>query len=141
MATPLKEIFDSFLSKTEDYSFIRLNKSGDLEKLLINYLKGAIARFNNCSKELSINESSGVVESDLNIEEIEILASNMLLIYTTNKITSIRNMSMQLTKAEYYTYSQANHILSLIELKKELQSDVSHLQNLYSLKYNNGDMF
>lgn len=148
MATPLKEIYDAFLAKVEDYSFIRLNKTGDLENLLVNYLRGAIVRFSNCTKELSINQNNGVikalesnVEQDLNIHEVEILTSAMVLVYSTNRIVSIRNMDMVLTKAEYYTYSQANHILSLIELKKQLEGDVSHLMNLYSLKYGSGVLF
>lgn len=142
MATPLKEIYDTFLSKVEDYSFIRLNESGDLEDLLIKYLKGAIVRFSNCTKELTVNQTKGVIvatvnnrEQELNVYEIEILATLMVLRYSTDRIVSIKNMEMVLTKAEYYTYSQANHILALIELRKELQGEASHLMNIYSLKY------
>lgn len=148
MATSLKEIYDTFFSKVEDYSFIKLNKDGHLEDLLIKYLTGAIVKFSNCTKELSVDRTLHVVraienreEKDLNVSEIEILTSFMLLQYSTGKILSIKNMDMVLTKAEYYTYSQANHILSLIEIKKEVQKDVSHLMNLYSLKYGSGDIF
>lgn len=142
MATPLNVIYNMFLKKIKDYSFIRLNETGDLEDLLNEYIRGAIVRFSNCTKELTINEGSGVIvgkinnkEEDLNTFELEILVTFMVLIYSTNKITSVENMEMELTKAEYYMYSQANHIFALIDLTKLLQSDVSHLMNLYSLRY------
>lgn len=145
MATPLTGIYNMFLNKVKDYSFLRLNESGDLEHLLNDYLRGAIVRFSNCTKELTINTTDGVIvarednrEQDLNIYELEILTTFMVLIYSTNKITSVENMEIILTKSEYYTYSQANHLDALLKVKKELQKDVSHLMNIYSLRYNRG---
>lgn len=142
MATPLTHVYNMFLKRIKDYSFIRLNENGDLEDLLNEYLRGAIVRFSNCVKELSVNETKGLlvgkvngVEQDINLYELEIIATIMVLIYSGNKITSVENMDMVLTKSEYYMYSQANHLFALLDLKKELQKDASHLMNLYSLRY------
>lgn len=134
MATPLEEVYKSFLYKVKDYNFIRLNESGDLENVLYNYLRGAIVRFDNCDKSLEINDDVKSFEEDLTFEEIEILSTIMVLMYVNGKIIDVKNTSLIMSEPDFKMYSQANHLDKMILLSKKIDSDVSELKNIYSLR-------
>lgn len=65
MATPLSEVYDFFLTKVTDYSFIQLNATGDLEAVLYKHLRGSIIKFTNCIKDLSVDTTAQTFMSDL----------------------------------------------------------------------------
>jgi esterase/lipase len=134
MATPLTDIYDFFLSKVTDYNFLQLNASGDLESVLFKYLRSAVTNFNNCTKDLTIDEVNQEFIEDLDTMEKEILATLMVVQYLNQKIVNVKNMEQVLSDKEYKMYSQSNHLREMLSLKKELQSDVSHLMNTYSFK-------
>lgn len=134
MATPLNDVYNFFLSKVENYSFLKLNEQGKLEAVLYTYLIPSIVRFTNCNTSLVVNEEIQSFEADLTIDEKEILATIMLLNYLTGKTTDIKNLQLILSERDYTVKSQANHLTSLIALRKEVQSEVSQLLNSYSLK-------
>lgn len=136
MATPLTEVYDFFLSKVTDYSFIKLNETGDLEDVLFKHLRGSIVKFTSCTKDLSVDTSTQTFVSDLDDFEKEVLATLMALSYVSGKILNVKNMEQILSDKEYKIYSTANHLSQLLSLKKELQSEVSHLMTSYS--YRNG---
>ncbi|ALA47841.1 hypothetical protein ABE137_12665 [Brevibacillus laterosporus] len=134
MATPLTEIYDSFLSKVTDYSFLKLNEEGVLEEVLFKHLRASIVRFTNCTKELLVDEASQSFTLDLDPFEIEMLATLMTLSYVSGKILNVKNTEQILSDKDYKIYSTANFLSQLIALKQELQSESSHLMNAYSLK-------
>ncbi|MCR8994647.1 hypothetical protein [Brevibacillus laterosporus] len=134
MATPLTEIYDSFLSKVTDYSFLKLNEEGVLEEVLFKHLRASIVRFTNCTKELLVDEASQSFTIDLDPFEIEMLATLMTLSYVSGKILNVKNTEQILSDKDYKIYSTANFLSQLIALKHELQSESSHLMNAYSLK-------
>lgn len=140
MATPLTEIYDSFLTKVTDYSFLKLNEEGVLEDILYKHLRASIVRFTNCTKDLLIDEASQSFTVDLDPFEIEVLATLMTLSYTTGKVLNVKNTEQILSDKEYKIYSTANFLSQLIALKQELQSEVSHLMNAYSLKSGLGEL-
>lgn len=133
MATPLTDVYDFFLTKVSDYSFVELNKSGDLEAVLFKHLRGSVVRFTACTKDLTIDTSTQSFVSDLDDYEKEIISTLMTISYVSNKILNVKNMEQILTDKEYHIYSTANHLSNLIKLKKELQSEASHLMTSYSL--------
>lgn len=134
MATPLTEVYNFFLSKVENYSFVKLNEQGKLEAVLYTYLIPSIVRFTNCNTSLEVDEATQSFVADLSIDEKEILATFMLLNYLTSKTTDIKNLQLVLSERDYAMKSQANHLTSLISLKKDIQSEVSQLLNSYSIK-------
>jgi hypothetical protein len=136
MATPLTDVYDFFLTKVTDYSFIELNNTGDLEAVLYKHLRSSIVKFTSCTKDLTVDETSQTFVSDLDNFEKEILATLMALSYVSSKILNVKNMEQILSDKEYKIYSTANHLSQLLSLKKELQSEVSHLMIAYS--YQNG---
>lgn len=134
MTTPLVKIYDNFLLKVTDYSFIKLNEDGELDKILLGYLKSSTVKFTNCDKDLSIDELNENMIEDLTFEEIEILSTLMVQKYVDGKVIHVKNMEQVMTEPEFKIYSQANHLKELLSLKSSVQLDVSELLNNYSLK-------
>ncbi len=132
MATPFSKVYDSFLGKVKDYSFINLNNEGLLDGVFLKYLKSSIVKFYNSN--LEIDEESGTFTTDLTLEEIEILANCMVYFYVDGKTTDVKNMEQIMTEPEFKVYSQANHLKELLSLKSSKQSDISQMMNIYSLK-------
>lgn len=136
MATPLAEVYDFFLTKVTDYSFLSLNETGDLESVLYKHLRSAIVRFTSTSKDLTINTKMQEFNETLDDFEKEILATLMSISYVTGKITHVKNLEQILSDSEYKIYSTANHLSQLISLRKELDLESSNLMISYS--YRNG---
>ena len=132
--TPLQNVYDSFLSKVEDYSFIKLNNDGKLESVLRDLLNHSIVRFSSCRKDLTIDEINAEFEDDLDLFEIEILSTIMTLSYISGKVLSVKNIEQELSDKEYRVYSKANHLSQLLNVKKDIQSEVSQLMTQYSFK-------
>jgi DNA-binding transcriptional regulator YbjK len=140
MATPLTDIYDFFLSKVSDYSFIRLNNTGDLEAVLYKYLRSAVVKFVNCNKDLTIDEVNQQFVSDLDMDEKEILATLMAVEYVSNQILNEKNMKQVISDKDYKIHSQANHLQELLKIKKDLVLEASQLMSDYSLKNHMGDL-
>lgn len=134
MPTPLSEVYDFFLSKVKDYSFIQLNKDGVLEDVLKKYLRSAIVRFTNSYIDLDIDDVNNQFVETLSIEELEILSTLMVHGYVSSKILNVKNMEQIMSDKDYKTYSTANHLDKLILLRKEIQSESSQLMGDYSLR-------
>jgi hypothetical protein len=135
MATPFTEVYDFFLSKVTDYSFIDLNNNGDLDDILFNHLRSAIVRFTNCNQDLTVDITSQQFNVDLTMHEMEILSQAMVLSYVSGKILTVKNMEQMLSEREYRNYSQANHLKEMLSLKSNIQLEVSELLNSYSLSF------
>lgn len=136
MATPLTDVYDFFLFKVTDYSFISLNETGDLEAVLYKHLRSAIVRFTGTTTDLSINVKEQAFNSTLNDFEKEILATLMSISYVSGKVTHIKNLEQILTDKEYKVYSTQAHLGQLLNLVKALNLEVSNLMVSYS--YQNG---
>ncbi|TVX86072.1 hypothetical protein [Paenibacillus agilis] len=136
MTTPLSEVYDFFLTKVTDYSFISLNETGDLESVLYKHLRSAIVRFTGSAKDLTVDKREQQFLSTLDDFEKEILATLMTISYTSGKVTHIKNMEQILSDKEYKIYSTANHLSQLLSLKKDLNLEASNLMVSYS--YRNG---
>jgi methionine synthase II (cobalamin-independent) len=136
MATPYTDIYDFFLSKVEDFSFVDTEKYPTVEDLqaeLRKYLRSAIVRFKQSKVDLSKrDELLKQFNEDLNDDEKEILSSLMVLAYIQPKITSVQNMEQRLVDREYKAYSQGKHLQEMISLRKDLQSEVSQLISAYT---------
>lgn len=135
MATPLTDVYDFFLTKVTDYTFIGLNATGDLEPVLYKHLRSSIVKFTTCTNDLAIsNASPKAFVSDLTDFEKEILATLMSISYVSSKVLNVKNMEQILSDKDYKIYSTANHLSQLVALRKELQYEASHLMTSYSLK-------
>ena len=106
MSTPLSKIYNIFLNQIED-DILALVEREVVEDMLMVYLQGATVEFTECSKDLTIVEPSesngfeGFIISDLDLDEIFILANGMILYWLKPKILREDNLKTLLTDSDY----------------------------------------
>lgn len=133
--TSFEEVYNRFLSKITDDMYMELDQSqtiGLLEELLIN----AIPWFEFPRKNLnSYTITKDVTDSHFNIlltqEEINILATYMVIGWIDQQLASIEVTRMKYSGSDFKMTSQANHMAKLQTLRKEYERTGFHLQRLY----------
>lgn len=136
MTTPFEEIYDYFLSKVTDYDFANFS-SMEVEDEFEKYLRSAVPKFFSADQTRLVRDyTTKEFTNDLTDLEKEIISMLMIIEYLNPKIIATENMKQFLASREYKIYSQANHLLKLIELKKHIRAEVNNLMSQYS--YQNG---
>lgn len=134
MATPYSDVFDTFLSKITDYSYINYTTE-ELESDFSKMLKSACARATSIKEErLTRDNVLKSFSSDLTDLEVEILACFMLVEWLNPKINNIELLKQVLSSKDFQMFSQANHLKELQELRKNAKKEASSLMNTYSIK-------
>lgn len=153
--TPFSVIYERFLSKITDDMYMELTEL-ETFALLQELLLSALPYFEFPRKdlrqyELSYEEYGGVyngVESDgedatvtiydggvfnihLNDEEINIIATYMVVAWIGQQLASVENVRMKYSGSDFKFTSQANHLSKLVTLKREYITEGFHLQRLY----------
>ncbi len=132
MATPYEDIFGVFIGKISDYNLGNLDQA-DLEEILIQFLRSAIVRFENCKQDLSDrNDALQQFTDDLTEQEIEILACYMIVQWLSPLINSIELLKQSLSSRDYRIYSQANHLKEMRELRDDSTIEAQRLKTAYS---------
>ena len=153
--TPFSKIYDSFLSKITDDMYMELTELDTfamLQELLISAIhKFEFPRVNITDYEetyLEDEETYRGVESNgvevkafvynngyfnnfLNQEEINILATYMIVEWLGQQLASVENTRMKYSGSDFKFTSQANHMQKLLALKKDYEREGFHLQRLY----------
>lgn len=134
--TKVEEVLGQFLSKISDYNFIVAEMTDEeIEDELLSYLKGAIAKFHICKKELVITspvdqpKQFTVVLDGL---EIEVLVSLMLVEYMKPQIFASETLKQTLSDKDFKIYSQANQLRELRLLHGVIKADANKLITEYS---------
>ena len=136
MATPYSNIYNYFLAQVTDFGFITDENftEDDLHEQFHYYLVSSTTKFKQCKNDLKDRDDTNrQFNEDLTDEEIEILATMMVSAYMKPKIIHSNNLEQKLSDNEFKIYSQANHIKELRQIKKDVDSEVSHLLSSYSL--------
>jgi hypothetical protein len=142
--TPFSKIYNSFLSKITDDMYMELTKL-DTYKLLQELLISAIMKFefprvNLMDYEINYNEEitdeasvpqGGCFNVSLSYEEINILATYMIVEWIGQQLASIENVRMKYSGSDFKFTSQANHMQKLLAIKKDYDREGFHLQRLY----------
>lgn len=153
--TPFSLVYDLFLSKIQDDLYLELTEL-DTHRLLQELLLAAIPKFEFPRKPLDDYETQDVVdvgkyngvESDfkdwdlliygqgqfnvlLTDEEMNILATYMIVEWIGQQLASIENTRMKYSGTDFKFTSQANHMQKLVTVKKEYEREGFHLQRLY----------
>jgi hypothetical protein len=137
MATPYNEVYDSFLSKITEYSFLKLTQE-ELETQLFKYLKSAIVSFSKPKIDLKDRDDLfGQFNNDLNDDEIELLATWMIYHFIRPKVVSSENYRQIMSDSDFKIYSQRNHLDGLIRLEEKLKKDAQMMNTQYSYKDRN----
>ena len=154
-STPFSYIYDSFLSKITDDMYMELTEL-DTYQLLEELLLSAIQKFEFPRVDLTEYElvsitdevkytgaesgqeevtailyEGGSFTSTLTAEEINILATYMVVEWLGQQLASIENTRMKYSGSDFKFTSQANHMQKLLQLKKDYEREGFHLQRLY----------
>ena len=159
--TPFSIIYDSFLSKITDDMYMELTEL-DTFSMLQELLLSAIPKFEfprvdlNNYELLDIEDqitykgiesenqlvsgviySSGYFNCRLNIEEINILSTYMIVEWLGQQLASIENVRLKYSGSDFKFTSQANHLQKLLTLKQDYEREGFHLQRLYKRRRKN----
>lgn len=129
--TPFSAIYTSFFSKITDDMYMELDRKqteGILQELLI----GAIPWFEFPKVNIfDYDEDMETFNIHLNNEEINILATYMIVGWLDQQLASVENTRMKYSGSDFKFTSQANHMQKLLQLKKDYERTGFHLQRLY----------
>ena len=150
--TPFSVIYESFLSKITDDMYMELTKE-DTWRMLEDLLISAIPKFEFPRKNLFdyvkgkdvkglvLNDSGYIDPTDhyevgyfnniLTPEEVNILATYMIVEWLGQQLASIENTRMKFSGTDFKFTSQANHMQKLLVIKKDYEREGFHLQRLY----------
>lgn len=153
--TPFSNIYDSFLSKLTDDMYMELDELQThrmLEELLLSAIqKFEFPRFDITDYETSyldnVDEYSGEDSNgndaiayiynggkfnvELTQEEINILATYMVVEWLGQQLASVENTRMKYSGSDFKFTSQANHMAKILTLKQDYEREGFHLQRLY----------
>ena len=73
----------------------------------------------------------GAFKGRLNAEQINILATYMIVQWIGQQLASIQLTRMKYSGADFKFTSQANHMQKLLQMKKDYEREGFHLQRLY----------
>ena len=150
--TPFSSIYESFLSKITDDMYMELTKE-DTYKMLEDLLISAIPKFEfprvnlfdyilgEDVEETTLDEVGnfdvtneykvGYFNVELSMEEINILATYMVVEWLGQQLASVENTRMKYSGTAFKFTSQANHMQKLLVTKKDYEREGFHLQRLY----------
>ena len=140
--TRFSVVYNSFLSKITDDMYLQLTEKDTLN-LLYELLISAIPKFEFPRKSLEYkreenNSQSGAVNDEgwtfihpLNLQEINILSTYMIVEWLGQQLASVENVRMKYSGPDFKFTSQANHMQKLLQMKKDYEREGFHLQRLY----------
>ena len=138
--TSFSEVYNSFLSKITDDMYMELTEE-DTFKILQQLLVSAIEKFEfprqNLDYEFKQPEQEWGFINLLTQEEINILATYMIVEWLGQQLASIENVRMKYSGSDFKFTSQANHIQKVLQLKKDYEREAFHLQRLYKRRLKN----
>ena len=135
--TPFSAIYDIFLSKITDDMYMELDKA-QTEALLDELLKTALPWFE--FPRVNLNDRSETqFNVALSIEEMNIIATYMIVEWMGQQLASVENIRMKYSGSDFKFTSQANHMHKLTNLQKEYERKGFHLQRLYKRRKADGN--
>ena len=138
--TPFSDVYNSFLSKITDDMYMELTEQ-DTFKLLYQLLLSAIVKFEfprqHLDYEFRQKEGEWAFINLLTNEEINIIATYMIVEWLGQQLASVQNVRMKYSGPDFKFTSQANHLQKLLQLKKDYEREGLHLQRLYKRRLRN----
>lgn len=127
--TPFSVVHDRFLSKITDDMYMEFTEQETYE-MLDALLLSAIPKFEFPRVNL-FNYEGNQFNVVLSLEEINILATYMIVEWIGRQLATIDLIRMQYSGSDFKFTSQANHIGKLLALKQDYEREGFHLQRLY----------
>ena len=146
--TAFSVIYKSFLRKITSDMYLELTEQDTLrllQELLIDsiplfefprfnifdYEEGELVETDNDNEAPTIEWIGGAFHSELTMEEINILAEDMVLTWLNQQLKSTENIRQKYSGADFKFTSQANHMAKLMSLVDQEKVEIKHLQRLY----------
>ena len=136
MSTPYAVVDNSFLNKITDDLLLTMPDEY-LEKTIDSFRVSASIKFKQCPSLLNRDDVLRQYNSTLTDEEVEILSNLMVLEWLKQRINSIELLKQNMSLKDYHMYSQANHLDTLLKLRKDTISDIDRLIVSYTYSNNN----
>lgn len=127
--TPFSAVYDVFLSKITDDMYMELDQE-QTNSLLHELLIAALPWFEFPRVNLN-NQTNDGFNTSLSIEEMNIIATYMIVEWIGYQLASIENVRMKYSGSDFKFTSQANHMHKLNNLQKDYERKGFHLQRLY----------
>lgn len=133
-----------FLDKISDYEISKLIDDGEqdtVDDMQLSYLKSAIVKFYRyCQNDLTDRNDTTLIFTDtLTDEEIEILATGMLLAWLNPHIHRLQLLKQALSSSDFRLSSQASQLKELLNLKKEIKAELDQMITEYGYNYYTSD--
>ena len=141
--TSFSDVYNSFFAKITDDMYMEYTEE-DTAKIIQDLLLTAVHKFefprrpldftlnHHTEEDADGNEYSvGAFRSKLTNEEINILATYMIVEWIGQQLASIENTRMKYSGSDFKFTSQANHMQKLLQMKKDYEREGFHLQRLY----------
>ena len=147
--TRFSVVYNSFLSKITDDMYLELTEE-DTKHLCRQLLTSAIPKFEFPRQALEFGwikieykdpqteqiipektEQTWAFTRPLTLEEVNILATYMIVEWLGQQLASVENTRMKYSGSDFKFTSQANHMQKLLQMKKDYEREGFHLQRLY----------
>lgn len=141
--TSFSHVYNSFFAKITDDMYMQFTQE-ETAKMLEDLLLTAVHKFefprHTLLFQLDQHEETdkqgntykvGAFKGKLTYEEINILATYMIVEWIGQQLASIENTRMKYSGSDFKFTSQANHMQKLLQIKKDYQREGFHLQRLY----------
>lgn len=129
--TSFSQVFDSFFSKITDDMYMELlpkETNAILGDLLIN----AIPWFEFPRVDVSdFDKDTATFGVQLTNEEINILATYMVVEWMGYQLASVENIRMKYSGSDFKFTSQAAHMGKILSIRETYKEEGKHLQRLY----------
>ena len=129
--TLFTDIYSNFFSKITDDMYMELSKKeteADAKDIMMN----ALPHFEFPRVDIyNFDEDIEEYNIELSKEEINIIATYMVVEWIGRQLANIDLTRMQYSGSDFKFTSQANHLAKLTELKKVYTQKGFHLQRLY----------
>ena len=137
--TKFSAIFDCFLEKITDDMYMELTET-ETQNMLTGLFKNALPHFEFPRVDIyNFNLEEKIYNIDLSFEEINIIATYMVVEWIGQQLATVENIRMKYSGSDFKFTSQANHMAKLQLLKKEYEREGFHLQRLYKRRKANED--
>lgn len=129
--TLFSDVYSVFFSKITDDMYMELTKE-ETEKIVKDLFKNALHYFE--FPRVNIYDFNDAIEEyniELSSEEINIIATYMIVEWLGQQLASIENVRMKYSGSDFKFTSQANHMSKVQALKTEYERLGFHMQRLY----------
>jgi hypothetical protein len=129
--TSFSMVFSSFLTKVTDDMYMELFEE-ETNEILSDILIDAIHWFEFPKVDISDYDlEEQFFNVPLSQEEINILATYMVVEWVGQQIASVENTRMKYSGSDFKFTSQANHLAKLLALRSSYEKQGLHMQRLY----------